>query len=49
MSSCGNKRVKSDRLVESGFEFRYPTFREGYESVIAGLGASHWSPGEFGE
>ncbi|MHC4895149.1 MAG: Rossmann-fold NAD(P)-binding domain-containing protein [Planctomycetota bacterium] len=48
-SSRGNKRVKSDRLVESGFEFRYPTFREGYESVIAGLGASHWSPGEFGE
>jgi len=30
-----NKRCSSDRLVQSGFTFRYPTFREGYASLMA--------------
>ena len=29
-----NKRCSSDRLVASGFSFRYPTFREGYAPFI---------------
>lgn len=29
-----NKRCSSDRLVASGFTFRYPTFREGYTPFI---------------
>lgn len=33
-----NKRCRSDRLVASGYRFRFPTFREGYESVLRGLG-----------
>ena len=30
-----NKRVRNARLLASGYRFRYPTFREGYRSVIA--------------
>jgi nucleoside-diphosphate-sugar epimerase len=30
-----NKRCRSDRLVASGFRFRYPTYREGYGALIA--------------
>jgi nucleoside-diphosphate-sugar epimerase len=33
----GNKRCKNDRLLASGYKFRYPTFREGYRPLIAGL------------
>jgi nucleoside-diphosphate-sugar epimerase len=33
----GNKRCSSRRLVESGYAFRYPSFREGYRQVVAGL------------
>ena len=33
----GNKRCRNDRLLESGYEFRYPTFREGYHDLISGL------------
>jgi nucleoside-diphosphate-sugar epimerase len=29
-----NKRCSSRRLVDSGFIFRYPTFREGYEPLL---------------
>ncbi len=29
-----NKRCSSRRLVESGYRFRYPTFREGYRSLV---------------
>lgn len=29
------KRVDNSRLVESGYEFRFPTFREGYSAEIA--------------
>ncbi len=33
---AGSKRCRNDRLVESGYRFQYPTFREGYEMVIRG-------------
>lgn len=33
-----NKRCRSDRLVRSGYRFRHPSFREGYESVLRGMG-----------
>ncbi len=29
-----NKRVRGDRLRESGFRYRYPTFREGYSALL---------------
>lgn len=35
-STRGNKRASSDRLVASGYTFRYPTFREGYAATIDG-------------
>lgn len=34
----GNKRVSNARLVAAGYRFAYPTFREGYEALIAGPG-----------
>ncbi len=37
VSPRGNKRCRSDRLVASGYTFRYPTFREGYTAVLAEL------------
>ena len=33
----GNKRCSSDRLIAAGYRFRYPSFRDGYEEMIAGL------------
>jgi nucleoside-diphosphate-sugar epimerase len=30
----GNKRCSSARLRESGFEFKYPSFREGYADLV---------------
>lgn len=35
-----NKRCSSRRLVESGFVFRYPTFREGYAPLLDGSGGA---------
>ncbi|WP_035776378.1 SDR family oxidoreductase [Arthrobacter sp. H5] len=35
------KRCRSDLLRSTGFEFAYPTFREGYRAVLAGQGARH--------
>jgi len=29
-----NKRCSSQRLVDSGYRFRYPTFREGYGAML---------------
>jgi len=34
---AGSKRCRNDRLLASGYEFRYPTFREGYTAVLAEL------------
>jgi len=31
----GNRRYRNGRLLESGYEFIYPTFREGYGALIA--------------
>lgn len=31
-----NKRCNNDRLVASGYDFRYPTFREGFASLLGG-------------
>jgi uncharacterized iron-regulated protein/nucleoside-diphosphate-sugar epimerase len=33
-----NKRCRSDRLVASGYRFLFPTFREGYASVLRAMG-----------
>ena len=30
----GNKRCRNARLVASGYTFRYPTFREGFEALL---------------
>ncbi len=35
MGRRSNKRGSSARLVASGYRFRYPTFREGFDSMIA--------------
>jgi nucleoside-diphosphate-sugar epimerase len=32
----GNKRCRNDRLLASGYAFRYPSFREGYTALLAG-------------
>ncbi|MCP4039781.1 MAG: SDR family oxidoreductase [bacterium] len=37
---AGSKRCRNDRLTATGYRFRYPTFREGYEMMIQGLGGS---------
>jgi nucleoside-diphosphate-sugar epimerase len=37
----GDKRCRNDRLVATGFRFTYPTFREGYRAVLAGVGVRH--------
>ncbi|QDU66579.1 SDR family oxidoreductase [Engelhardtia mirabilis] len=39
----GNKRVSNARLRAAGYRFKYPTFREGYEQVIAAEGPSLWN------
>jgi len=40
-SRGGNKRASSGLLRSTGFEFQYPSFREGYRAVLAGVGARH--------
>lgn len=37
----GDKRCRNDRLVATGFGFRYPSYREGYPAVHAGEGTRH--------
>ncbi|MBM3802586.1 MAG: NAD-dependent epimerase/dehydratase family protein [Acidimicrobiia bacterium] len=32
-----NKRCRNLRLKQSGYSFLFPTFREGYESILAGM------------
>lgn len=34
-SKAGNRRCRNQRLRQSGYEFRYPTFREGYRALLA--------------
>jgi nucleoside-diphosphate-sugar epimerase len=33
----GDRRVQNARLRQSGYDFVYPTFREGYDSLLVGL------------
>ncbi|MDQ0754026.1 SDR family oxidoreductase [Arthrobacter sp. B3I4] len=40
-SRGGNKRVSSALLRGTGFDFQYPSFREGYRSVLADVGQRH--------
>ena len=37
----GNKRLRNDRLIGTGFRFTYPSYREGYRAVLAGEGVRH--------
>lgn len=39
-SRRSNKRCSSDRLVEDGYTFRHPTFREGYGALLADEGSA---------
>lgn len=40
-SRGGNKRCSNALLRSTGFEFTYPTFREGYRAILAGDGIRH--------
>ncbi|WP_146362646.1 NAD-dependent epimerase/dehydratase family protein [Arthrobacter yangruifuii] len=40
-SRGGNRRLSNRRLRGTGFEFGYPTYREGYRAVLAGTGVRH--------
>ncbi|RKR12687.1 SDR family oxidoreductase [Arthrobacter oryzae] len=40
-SRGGNKRVSNALLRSTGFEFHYPSFREGYRAILAGVGVRH--------
>lgn len=40
-SPGGNKRCSNALLRSTGFEFAYPTFREGYRAILAGEGVRH--------
>ncbi|GAA1343639.1 NAD-dependent epimerase/dehydratase family protein [Arthrobacter roseus] len=40
-SRGGNKRCSNALLRASGFEFIYPTYREGYNAILAGEGERH--------
>lgn len=37
----GNKRCSNARLRGTGFSFKYPSFREGYRDILAGVGVRH--------
>jgi hypothetical protein len=30
-----NKKCSNQKLLASGYEFKYPTYREGYRAVLA--------------
>ncbi|WP_457972418.1 SDR family oxidoreductase [Arthrobacter sp. D1-17] len=38
---AGNKRCSNALLRATGYSFRYPTFREGYRDILAGVGVRH--------
>ena len=40
-SRGGNKRASNGLLRSTGFEFQYPSFREGYRAILAGIGVRH--------
>lgn len=37
----GNKHCSNNRLKASGFQFEFPSYIEGYRSLLAGIGARH--------
>ena len=37
----GDKRLSNRRILETGFSFTYPSYREGYRAVLAGQGVRH--------
>lgn len=37
----GDKRLSNHRVLETGFRFSYPSYREGYRAVLAGVGVRH--------
>jgi nucleoside-diphosphate-sugar epimerase len=37
----GNKRCSNALLRGTGYSFKYPTFREGYRDILAGVGVRH--------
>ena len=37
----GNKRCSNALLRSTGFQFLYPSFREGYRDILAGVGVRH--------
>jgi hypothetical protein len=40
-SRGGNKRCSNALLRSTGFEFAYPSFREGYRDILAGVGVRY--------
>ncbi|MCB5273928.1 hypothetical protein BJG92_01454 [Arthrobacter sp. SO5] len=40
-SRGGNKRCSNGLLRDTGFQFQYPSFREGYRAILAGEGVRH--------
>jgi hypothetical protein len=40
-SRGGNKRVSNGLLRSTGFELHYPSFRDGYRAILAGVGVRH--------
>jgi nucleoside-diphosphate-sugar epimerase len=37
----GDKRCRNAALLATGYQFAHPTYREGYRSVLAGVGVRH--------
>ncbi|WP_104162879.1 NAD-dependent epimerase/dehydratase family protein [Cryobacterium sp. N22] len=37
----GDKRLSNQRILETGFTFSYPSYREGYRAVLAGRAVRH--------
>jgi hypothetical protein len=35
--SRDSKRIRNQRLLDSGYLFRYPSYREGYSAVLSEL------------
>jgi len=37
----GDKRLRNQRLLDTGFSFTYPSYREGYRAILEGRGTRH--------
>ncbi len=38
---AGSKRCNNQRLLDSGYHFKYPDFRAGYQELLKGINTSH--------